>query len=220
MKDEELKKPLPVEVIKSRKQGSANVSYIEGFYVIDVANEIFGYGKWDKHIVDLRMVNEAKTARDRGESFDVHYICLVRITVGETTYEDVGYGNGISYKQMGEAHELATKEAVTDGMKRCFRHFGSRFGNSLYRKGPPPTPPKDERPRPTRQEEEVLKAICDKLIDSVPDGLVLLDSRVDEVIYALKTKYPSDPKTVGAIVAYLISGFTNDSSWNTVCKKA
>lgn len=219
MKDEELKKALPVEVIKSRTQGTATVSYIEGFYVIDVANKIFGYGKWDKQIVDLRLVNEAKTPRDRGESFDVHYICLVRITVGETTYEDVGYGNGISYKQMGEAHELATKEAVTDGMKRCFRHFGPRFGNSLYRKGPPPTPP-TERPRPTRQEETVLKAICDKMIDSVPGGLVLLDSRVDEVIYALKKEYPSDIKTAGAIATYMISGFNAKSSWNTVCKKA
>lgn len=144
---EELKKPLPLNAIKSRVQSGHNLSYIEGYYVIDTANEIFGFGKWDKKIVDLRFVSE-NTFENKGKlRHDVHYICIGRVTVEDTTFEDVGYGNGMSYTSTGEAHELAVKEAVTDCMKRCFRHFGSRFGNSLYDKGGKlPTPPEDDTP--------------------------------------------------------------------------
>ena len=49
------------------------------------------------------------------------------------TREDIGCGNGVS-KSSFDAHELAGKEAVTDGLKRAFRTFGEQFGNGLYDK--------------------------------------------------------------------------------------
>ncbi|MDK2063130.1 Rad52/Rad22 family DNA repair protein, partial [Aliarcobacter butzleri] len=47
--------------------------------------------------------------------------------------EDVGFGTGIS-KTLADANESASKEAVTDAIKRAFRSFGNQFGNSLYDK--------------------------------------------------------------------------------------
>ena len=49
------------------------------------------------------------------------------------TREDVGFGTGIA-KTLADAHEGASKEAVTDAIKRTLRSFGNQFGNSLYDK--------------------------------------------------------------------------------------
>jgi hypothetical protein len=77
--------------------------------------------------------------------------------------------------------------------------------------GPPP---------PSKKAEKVLKAICDKMTDSVPEGLVLVDSRVDAVLFAQQGRYPEDINKAGAVAAWLISLLTEGNSWNTVTKKA
>lgn len=84
-------------------------------------------------------------------------------------------------------------------------------GNPPAAKGPP---------KPDKNQEACLKAICDAMIDSVPDGLVLVDSRMDEVIYAQFTKYPDDPKKTGTQAAWLVNALNEGNSWETVCKKA
>lgn len=139
MNIDELKKPLPSNAVSTREQSGRKLSYIEGYYAIDTANEIFGFGQWETVIRDLRAVSETQQEVKGKKRYDVHYVCIgaVRVIVSgemDCRYDDVGYGNGMSYSGPGEAHELAVKEAVTDCMKRCLRHFGSRFGNSLYNK--------------------------------------------------------------------------------------
>jgi DNA repair and recombination protein RAD52 len=139
------------------------LSYVEGYYVIDKANEIFGHGHWSKHIDELKCVHEDTKIKNEKPRYDVFYTCRCSIIVpqliadsdGEVlpvqycTYEDVGYGNSTSYAGMGEAHELASKEAVTDAMKRCLRHFGNPFGNGLYNK--------DNTPSDTEEAVEIPK---------------------------------------------------------------
>jgi hypothetical protein len=65
--------------------------------------------------------------------FTAYYTCIVRVTVGDVVREDVGFGSGYG-KKAGDAIEGATKEAVTDALKRCLRTFGSQFGLALYDK--------------------------------------------------------------------------------------
>ena len=44
--------------IKNRSKGDVELSYLEGFDVIDTANRIFGYGNWSYNISTLEQVSQ------------------------------------------------------------------------------------------------------------------------------------------------------------------
>jgi hypothetical protein len=52
----------------------------------------------------------------------------------EFSFSDYGYGDGTDKTNPGKAHELAIKEAVTDGLKRCAKNLGPVMGLALYDK--------------------------------------------------------------------------------------
>ena len=122
--------------IKSRSKGNVNLSYLEGFDVIETANKIFGYGNWDYNISSLTQVSQEL---NHNQNNIICYKAVINITVHDTqhsksvTREDVGFGSGIA-KTLADAHEGGAKEAVTDAIKRTLRSFGNQFGNSLYDK--------------------------------------------------------------------------------------
>lgn len=116
--------------ISSRKKGSTNLAYIESHHAIREANRAFGFAGWDYEIKELTMVSQEKNANNNNV---IGYIARVIVSVGCTTREDVGFGSGIS-KNLADAHEGATKEAVSDAMKRALRTFGDIFGLALYDK--------------------------------------------------------------------------------------
>lgn len=122
--------------IKSRSKGNINLSYLEGFDVIETANKIFGYGNWDYTISKLEQVSQEI---NQNQNHVLCYQAIVQVTVYDLqhskhiTREDVGFGSGIA-KTLADAHESGAKEAVTDGIKRAMRSFGNQFGNSLYDK--------------------------------------------------------------------------------------
>jgi DNA repair and recombination protein RAD52 len=133
---------LPRSAVKSRKQGGASVAYVDGHHVISAANRIFGYGMWRTEILGLDLVENVEITNSNGKSgWRVGYICRMRVTVrgssqpvGEASYEDVGFGAGTDYNSLGGAMESASKEALTDAMKRCLRNLGNQFGLALYDK--------------------------------------------------------------------------------------
>ncbi len=122
--------------IKTREKGNINLSYIEGFDVIDTANLIFGYGNWSYLISKLEQVSQEQ---NHNQNFVVCYKAVVKLIVKDENHinsisrQDVGFGSGVS-KTLADAYENAGKEAVTDGLKRTLRSFGNQFGNSLYDK--------------------------------------------------------------------------------------
>ena len=122
--------------IKTREKGNINLSYIEGFDVIDTANLIFGYGNWSYLISSLTQVSQEQ---NHNQNFVVCYKAVVKLIVKDENHtksifrQDVGFGSGVA-KTLNDAHENAGKEAVTDGLKRAMRSFGNQFGNSLYDK--------------------------------------------------------------------------------------
>jgi DNA recombination protein Rad52 len=159
----ELAAPLSRDAISQRTQSGVKLDYLEGWFVIQTANDIFGFGGWEQEIVALTLAWSGKQTISSGERDAAHYVARVRITAGGVSREDVGYGNGLG-KNPGEAHELAAKEAITDAMKRCFRTFGNRFGNCLYDKAkegveaaPTPKPKGKSREDYTRLETELRK---------------------------------------------------------------
>ncbi len=131
----ELSKKLDGSLVKSRKQGGSNVSYIEGWHAIAEMNRIFGFGAWDRQTVDIRMLGEPRTVDGKQR---VDYMARVRITVtledgGAVIRDGCGFGQGID-RDVGQAHESALKEAETDAMKRAMMTFGNPFGLALYDK--------------------------------------------------------------------------------------
>ena len=122
--------------IKTREKGNINLSYIEGFDVIDTANKVFGFGNWSYSITKLDQVSQEL---NQNQNNVVCYKAVVQIQIHNNDHsqtvnrQDVGFGTGVA-KSLADAHEGAAKEAVTDAIKRCFRSFGNQFGNSLYDK--------------------------------------------------------------------------------------
>lgn len=122
--------------VKTREKGNINLSYLEGFDIIETANSIFGFGNWDYAISKLEQVS---SEINQNQNNVICYKAVVQVLVHSVDHsqdvsrEDVGFGTGVS-KTQADAHEGAAKEAVTDALKRCFRSFGNQFGNSLYDK--------------------------------------------------------------------------------------
>jgi hypothetical protein len=136
---EQLNTDPPRSAIKSRTQGGQTLLYVEGWYVIDTANKIFGHF-WSKETVEMRLASERerKVGRNQDSGWGVTYTCKVRITVHtadgqEIVREGFGTGHGID-RDLGLAHESAVKEAETDALKRGMVTLGQAFGLSLYDK--------------------------------------------------------------------------------------
>lgn len=153
---DELRKKLDPKHVKSPdgKFGPKG-DYLEGWHVINEANEIFGFNGWsytiDLQRDDLRKVEVTKTWNGQSkteEQWQAAYTCICTLTVDGVTRQDVGFGSGFA-KGVGDALEGATKEAATDALKRALRTFGNRFGLALYDKSrenvgvdaPPPNHP-------------------------------------------------------------------------------
>lgn len=125
-----LSKPLdPKHVTKPTGKFGPKGDYLEGWYVINEANRIFGFDGWS-YTHSLQKVHEGKNEKG---NIEIGYICKCTVTIGDITREDIGYGSGYA-KIAGDAHEGAVKEAVTDALKRALRTFGNQFGLALYDK--------------------------------------------------------------------------------------
>lgn len=127
--------------------GNTKLSYLASHHVIDEANRIFGFGMWGTEIMILQQIDKSKydKAGYQGKPdkpmISISYLCQLKLTVkgedGENSHEDTGFGNGVAGDTpygLGSCIELASKEAVTDALKRCLRYYGNQFGNSLYDK--------------------------------------------------------------------------------------
>jgi len=131
-----LKNELDSHRVKTREKGNIQLSYLEGFDIIETANKIFGFGNWDYAISKLEQVS---SEINQNQNNVICYKAIVQVLVhsvdhaNDVSREDVGFGIGVA-KTQADAHEGAAKEAVTDALKRCFRSFGNQFGNSLYDK--------------------------------------------------------------------------------------
>lgn len=147
---EELDTPLdPFRISKRSGGGGKQFSYLEGWDVKRRANEIFGYGRWGYSVTDLTCLGEEDFTGSNGKTgVRVGYRAIVEVWVQpdplttrgdlRSTYSDVGYGDAQEYNGSKiTPHELASKEAVTDALKRAFASLGDQFGLCLYDKEAP-----------------------------------------------------------------------------------
>jgi len=127
-----LSQPLSGDAVKERKQANRTLSYVEGWYVIQKANEIFGFTGWTRETIHMERVYEPKQKGTKA-LWEVGYVAKVRIIANGITREGTGFGSGYD-KSLVMAVESAVKEAETDAMKRAFITFGDVFGLALYDK--------------------------------------------------------------------------------------
>ena len=131
-----LQSELSSDRIKVRDKANIKLSYLEGFDIIDTANNIFGYGNWAYTISSLEQVSQEVNAN---QNVVICYKAIVKVDVYDIDHstmisrQDVGFGTGVA-RSLADAHENSAKEAVTDALKRSLRSFGNQFGNSLYDK--------------------------------------------------------------------------------------
>lgn len=132
----------------SQRQGAGNkaLSYIQTHDAKRTANRIFGYDGWSYEQTSVRCTSEERVTKNGRNGWFVSYIATVTFEAVGVRRGDVGYGDAVEYRElMGPPHELASKEAVSDGLKRCLASFGDQFGLVLY--GDDPAPPV-EAPKP------------------------------------------------------------------------
>ncbi|KAJ1947947.1 DNA repair protein rad52 [Kickxella alabastrina] len=128
-----LRKKLGPEHVSTRQgMGNSRLSYIEGWRIISIANEIFGFNGWRSSIQNLAI---DFMDMSEGGRFNIGASCVVRVTLKDGTYrEDVGFGMIENTKSKGQGLEKVKKEATTDALKRAMRQFGNVLGNCVYDK--------------------------------------------------------------------------------------
>ena len=113
--------------------GGRQLSYIEGWYAVTQANEIFGYGGWDRETVHFERVYEK--ARGDGGCLRLSARVRIKVRAGDSIISREGSGWGWAQEsRVGAAHEKALKTAETDATKRALSTFGPQFGLNLYDK--------------------------------------------------------------------------------------
>lgn len=131
---------IPREAVSQRKAGGGiSLSYLEGWYVIDRLNKVFGQGNWQYETVKIEKTAEREVFNAAGKSGrGVAFLATVQLTVDideqVVQFTDVGAGTGIDYGNGLTADESAAKEAVTDALKRCAKNLGMSMGLALYDK--------------------------------------------------------------------------------------
>lgn len=141
----ELDAPIPRSIIRERPGGNGRpLSYLEGHYVIDRLNKVLGIGNWSHRVKELKALYVSTQPDEKGRH-NAAYSAIVEIeirfsgsgsheyTFDEISFSDVGYGDGMD-KLPTKCHELAMKEAVTDGIKRAAKSLGMSMGLALYSK--------------------------------------------------------------------------------------
>jgi hypothetical protein len=129
--------------IKPERVYEANgQSHVAGWDVTAHLTRMFGFGGWEKEILDLAMVCEEHApswSKDKKNWF-VTYRCTLRLRIFDADrnvvveIDDVGTGTSPNLPGRGDAHDFAVKNAVTYALKRCAKDLGDQFGLALYAK--------------------------------------------------------------------------------------
>ncbi len=149
-----LRQPLDMARVKRRQApGQGTVPYLEGYDVIESANDLFLFRwsfdllsephimRWDKVVTfyDQRVKKKAPVLGEDGkpttEIAGMAYITgRITVELDGKAYSHADAGRCIFNGDTPEALDMAIAGAVTDCLKRCFRQLGEQFGNSLYDK--------------------------------------------------------------------------------------
>jgi DNA recombination protein Rad52 len=130
-----LEQPIPRDEVSQRSGGGSKaLPYLATWKVIDLLNEAFGNLGWDSETVSNTHVNFTDSSAKPTYVAKVRIKALVKVADGQFLHivkEGTGYGVD---KSGQNPHELASKEAESDALKRAAMKFGKRLGLALYDK--------------------------------------------------------------------------------------
>jgi recombination DNA repair RAD52 pathway protein len=119
-------------------------SYLASWDVRAHLTRMFGFGRWEKEILELVQITEARgpdLGLNNKENWYVTYRCRLRLRVFDSyghllcENDDVAIGTAQNQPSLADAHDLASKNAVSYALKRCAIDLGDQFGLSLYNRG-------------------------------------------------------------------------------------
>lgn len=131
----QLDAPLPRDKVKYREQAGETIPYVDGHYVTDRLNKVFGY-RWSfAHTLAVEVARYERETK-KGKNLVILYEVQGTLTVpGGIVKQDVGLGVcDMRVDNPATGIEKARKEAVTDALKRCAKSLGPSFGLALYDK--------------------------------------------------------------------------------------
>ncbi|KIM91782.1 hypothetical protein PILCRDRAFT_57843 [Piloderma croceum F 1598] len=123
-----LNQKLCLEYISQRfRPDGGKLTYTEGWKIINLANEVFGFNGWSSNVVNLMM--DYIDFSEESKKFNVGITAIVRVTLrDEVFHEDIGYGILENSKRKGAALDKVRKKQC----KRSLRNFRNLLGNCLY----------------------------------------------------------------------------------------
>ena len=82
--------------------GGPKLTYVEGWKIIGLANEVFGYNGWSSTVT--RIETDFIDIDPESRRCNVGVTAVVKVTLKDGTYhEDIGYGSGDNLKSKGAA---------------------------------------------------------------------------------------------------------------------
>jgi hypothetical protein len=149
-----LRQPLDMNRVKRRQApGQGTVPFLEGFDMIEAANELFVFRwsfdllsepkvmRWDKVVTfyDQHARKKVPLLGEDGkpttEAAGIVYLTgKITVELGGKAYNHADVGRCVFSGDTPEVLDMAIAGAATDCLKRCFRQCGEQFGNGLYDK--------------------------------------------------------------------------------------
>ncbi len=111
-----LDKKLGPEYISQRPGpgGGPKLTYAEGWKIINLANEVFGFNGWSSNVVSL--TTDFIDQNEQSQRYTVGVTAIVRVTLRDGVFhEDIGYGMLENSKSKGGALDNVRWLSV-----RCF----------------------------------------------------------------------------------------------------
>jgi DNA repair and recombination protein RAD52 len=94
--------------------GGPKLTYVEGWKIIGLANEVFGYNGWCSTVTKIEtdfVDMDPETRR-----YNIGITAIVKVTLKDgTCHEDVGYGTGENMKSKGAALDKVRFVMLRDG---------------------------------------------------------------------------------------------------------
>lgn len=132
-----LNKKLGPEYISQRPGpgGGPKLTYAEGWKIINLANEVFGFNGWSSSIVSV--ATDFVDYSEESKRFNVGVTAIIRVTLRDGTYhEDVGYGLLENTKSKAGALDKVSFLSFVFDLSLCWnRESGMSMSTSLF---PPP----------------------------------------------------------------------------------
>lgn len=125
--------PIHESRVRTRRQGGAELSYVEAYDIRSMLIRIFGFGGFSIEVLEAKVLDTDINEQNRHVVTCMAHVRLAIPSIA-AVYSEVAAASQVG-PVLGEVTDFALKTAVSDAMKRCAINLGTQFGLSLYKNG-------------------------------------------------------------------------------------